>query len=178
MVDATPAATLDGEVIYREHCAACHDDGLNGAPALDHVPSWASRSPDWSAVLKQHAMSGFITMPAAGGNPALSAAEVGAAVDYMLSRIRPPALPAGADPHGRVVYQAACSRCHDSGDGGAPMIGDEAAWAARSLNWHTVLEAHANGGYLSMPAKGEQLQLFERDVADAVAFIVAWSRRN
>jgi cytochrome c5 len=169
---------VDGEAVYRRHCGSCHETGEDGAPALDHVPSWASRSPDWSAVLDEHAAEGFLTMPAKGGNPDLSRAEVAAAVDYMVSRIMPPSLLAKGSANGRVVYQAACGKCHDTGTDGAPLIGDGEAWAVRSINWHTVMEEHANEGFLQMPAKGEQLQLFSEDVAAAVAFMVAWSRRN
>ena len=170
-------APPDGKQIYLDHCSSCHEDGVHGAPAIDHPPSWASRSPEWSAVLKQHAVGGFLGMPPGGGNPDLGDKQVEAAVDYMLSRIMPPALLDQGSAQGRVVYQAACSACHDTGINGAPVIGDHDAWAARSYNWHTVLEEHANRGHLNMPAKGDQLQLFSEDVAAAVAFMVAWAKR-
>ncbi len=177
---ASPASTADvhGETLYEQHCSACHDTGLEGAPAIDHAPSWAQRSPEWSAVLKQHAIDGSLAMPPRGASPQLSDAEVGAAVEYMRTRIMPPSLLAAGSAQGRLFYQTTCSRCHDSGVDGAPIIGDSAAWAARSMNWHTVMQDHASNGFVGMPAKGDELQLFSEDVAAAVAFMVAWAKHN
>lgn len=183
---ATPAAetetslalNADGEVVYRQNCSSCHATGVGGAPVLGHVPSWATRAPEWSAVLKQHALEGFVSMPAKGGNPELSRGQVEAAVDYMLSAITAPSILAAGGADGRLVYLASCSKCHATGVGGAPVIGDNEAWAVRSYNWHTVLEQHANEGFLGMPAKGEQLQLFQQDIAAAVTFMVNWSKSN
>lgn len=168
----------DGKVVYFDHCAGCHEEGANGAPAIDDVPAWAARAPAWTAVLEQHALKGYLDMPARGGETGLDDAEVTSAVDYMVSRIAPPSILSDGAAEGRLVYRAACSRCHDSGVDGAPVIGDSDAWAARSLNWHTVLEQHADEGFLSMPARGDALQLFRDDVAAAVAFMSAWARRH
>lgn len=173
-----PPPAADGEALYWAHCAGCHEDGADGAPAIDDVPAWAARVPAWSAVLEQHARGGFLAMPARGGERTLNDADVKAAVDHMVERIAPPPVLDTQAAAGRVVYRAACSRCHDTGVDGAPVIGDAEAWAARSLNWHTVLEAHADEGFLSMPARGDALQLFREDVAAAVAFIAAWARRQ
>lgn len=166
-----------GTEVYARHCAPCHDSGLEGAPALDDVPAWAVRSPEWDAVLKQHAMDGFLGMPAKGASPTLSERDISLAVDHMVARIRPPSLLAAGGAQGRLVYQTTCARCHSGGVNDAPVIGDARAWAVRSVNWHTVLEQHANDGFLSMPGKGGELQLFREDIAAAVAFMIAWSRR-
>lgn len=176
--DGDGSLAADGKAVYFAHCAGCHEEGVNGAPAIGDVPAWAARAPAWTAVLDQHAREGYLAMPARGGEPGPDDLQVSAAVDYMVSRIAPPSILSEGAAEGRLVYRAACSRCHDTGVDGAPVIGDSDAWAARSLNWHTVLEQHADEGFLSMPARGDALQLFREDVAAAVAYMAAWARRR
>ncbi|MDH3532329.1 MAG: hypothetical protein OEO82_05325, partial [Gammaproteobacteria bacterium] len=49
-----------------------------------HPEDWSGRSPLWEAVLFEHAKTGFLDMPAKGGNEALDDADVGKAAEYML----------------------------------------------------------------------------------------------
>jgi cytochrome c5 len=87
---APPAgASLTGQNVYNGVCAACHDDGLGGAPAVGDREAWAGRSSMWVAVLEEHAKEGYLGMPARGGDPALTDREVAAAVEYMLTLIHP-----------------------------------------------------------------------------------------
>ena len=51
-------------------------------------------------------------------------------------------------------------------------IGDRAAWAGRSQLWQAVLFAHAQNGYLDMPAKGGATSLDEADVARAAEYML------
>jgi len=90
---SAPAATagdlLASQCAYERACAACHDEGLNGAPAVSDREAWAGRSSLWVAVLAEHAKEGYLDMPAGGGDPALSDCEVAAATEYMLSLTHP-----------------------------------------------------------------------------------------
>ena len=81
--------SLSGQNVYKRVCAACHDDGLGGAPAVGDREAWAGRSSFWVAVLEEHAKEGYLGMPARGGDPALTDREVAAAVEYMLTLIHP-----------------------------------------------------------------------------------------
>ncbi|GEM_PF-458129 len=175
--EAPIAPIRAGKVVYERECAGCHQSGLKGAPLLGHVPDWVARTPEWTAVLNEHASDGFLGMPAKGANPNLPEMEVKAAVDFMIGQIMPPSILAPGAAEGRLVYQTICKDCHNTGVNGAPIIGDRAAWAARSPNWHTVLQAHANEGFLRMPARGDQLQLFSDDIEAAIDFMLAWIRR-
>ena len=78
------AQLLDGESAYNEHCASCHRDGAEGAPVTGDSAYWADRSPLWMAVLSEHAMDGYLQMPARGGDPTMSDAEVQAATEHMM----------------------------------------------------------------------------------------------
>ena len=78
-----------GKETYERACAACHDDGENGAPAIRIRADWSDRSPLWSAVLLEHAKSGYLEMPARGGHPDLTDLAVEAAGEYMLGETFP-----------------------------------------------------------------------------------------
>ena len=86
---ATAGDLLASQCAYERACAACHDEGLNGAPAVGDREAWADRSSLWVAVLEEHAKEGYLDTPARGGDPALSDCEVAAATEYMLSLTHP-----------------------------------------------------------------------------------------
>lgn len=73
---------------------------------------------------------------------------------------------------GERVYRAACARCHDAGRDGAPLIGQQQAWAERSDLWEAVLFDHADRGYLNMPAHGGDSRLTGYEVKAAAEFMV------
>lgn len=76
---ATPAD------IYSASCAACHGTGALGAPKLGDVAAWGARAGKGVETLISNAINGINTMPARGGNAALTDDEVKAVVEYMLS---------------------------------------------------------------------------------------------
>ena len=86
------AQTADGAAVYERLCTTCHTAGIAGAPKLGDAADWAPRIAQGEEVLYDHSIKGFTgakgMMPAKGGNPALSDAEVRAAVDYMVSAVR------------------------------------------------------------------------------------------
>jgi cytochrome c5 len=73
---------------------------------------------------------------------------------------------------GEKIYRAACARCHDSGAGGAPLIGQQQSWEGRSDLWEAVLFEHAENGYLSMPAQGGDSRLTDYEAEAAAEFMV------
>ena len=73
---------------------------------------------------------------------------------------------------GEKIYRAACARCHDSGVGGAPLIGRQQSWRGRSDLWEAVLFEHAENGYLSMPAQGGDSRLSDYEAEAAAEFMV------
>jgi cytochrome c5 len=92
--EAVTASTpvRDGHQVYQSTCIACHDAGIAGAPKLGDKGQWAKRIGKGLDTLYASAVNGVQgsagVMPAKGGNPALSDAEVKAAVDYMVGRSR------------------------------------------------------------------------------------------
>ena len=78
-----------------------------------------------------------------------------------LAKLEPAAeaAPAADVPaNGEAAYQKICSACHAAGVGGAPKIGDHAAWAPRIAQGKDTLYKHAIGGFTGskgvMPARG------------------------
>jgi len=84
-----PTVTLSGRQAYARTCARCHDSGLEGAPRIGDRDAWEGRSMLWQAVLFEHVKSGYMAMPARGGNAALDDATVARAAEYMLSTTYP-----------------------------------------------------------------------------------------
>ncbi len=92
-------------------------------------------------------------------------------------------LPVPADPFlqaGRKVWGDNCSNCHGGNKAtGAPKITSTRAWGPRVEKGIGVLIEHALTGfvgpkYTEMPARGANPELTDREVAQAVAFMV-WS---
>ena len=85
--DATATVALgDGEGTFKKACALCHQTGAGGAPKAGDKEEWAPRIAQGMATLHEHSLKGFNgakgIMPAKGGNPTLTDADVLAAVDY------------------------------------------------------------------------------------------------
>ncbi len=79
-----------GRQVWVGTCIACHSTGLGGAPLIGNEKLWAPRIAKGLEVLVEHATTGFYgevgEMPARGGNPDLTDAQVEAAVRFMASR--------------------------------------------------------------------------------------------
>ena len=81
---------------------------------------------------------------------------------------------------GMGVYEQSCAMCHDSGLGGAPIVGDNKLWVDRIAQGLDVLVEHASDGFTGdtgmMPAKGGNPSLSEEDIVAAVEYMVGQSR--
>lgn len=78
----------------------------------------------------------------------------------------------GGDIDGEGIYANVCSACHESGAAGAPVRGDEAAWAERTEQGFATLLDHAINGIGAMPAKGGNPSLSDTEMEAAVAYMV------
>ncbi len=80
---AAPGAAKSGEQIVTQTCSACHGTGVMGSPKLGDKAAWAPRIAQGYETLVKHAIAGIRSMPARGGDAALTDAEVAAAVAHM-----------------------------------------------------------------------------------------------
>ena len=91
-----------------------------------------------------------------------------------------PVAPVATSLTGPQVYNEACIACHGNGIGGAPTFGDVGAWAPRIAQGIGVLREHAITGYQGstgyMPPKGARVDLSDKEIDDAVDYMVAESR--
>lgn len=81
---AGPAGNV-GETTFNAICTGCHSTGALGAPKLGDKAAWAPRIAQGMDVLYTSALKGKNNMPAKGGNPSLSDAEIKATVDYIVA---------------------------------------------------------------------------------------------
>ena len=74
--------SLDGEMIYGSVCAACHANGVAGAPKPGSA-AMAQRFEKGMDTVVQNATNGLNAMPARGGRSDLSDEQVRVAVEFM-----------------------------------------------------------------------------------------------
>lgn len=79
---------------------------------------------------------------------------------------------------GEEVYQAACFACHGTGAGGAPKLGEAAAWADRiGKGMDELYNSGVNGlAGSAMMAKGGCMNCSDDEVRSAVDYIVENSK--
>lgn len=183
-----PRTLQSGEAVYKLACAACHDAGLAGAPKTGDAAAWAPRLKQGFDTLVKHAVDGFKAMPAKGGNPDLDPIEVARAVALIGNRagakFKEPEAPAGgaaapgtfAVRSGEQIVQQTCSGCHATGVGGAPKIGDRAAWSKRVSRGVDKVTASAIHGHGKMPARGGMADLTDPEMKSAVLYMFTASQ--
>ncbi|NOT14063.1 MAG: cytochrome c5 family protein [Methylotenera sp.] len=80
---ASGGAEKSGEEVVKAVCSMCHAAGLMNAPKIGDNAQWSPRIAQGYEALVKHAIEGIRTMPARGGNPALTDGEIASAVAHM-----------------------------------------------------------------------------------------------
>ena len=126
-----------GKAVVDETCAGCHATGKEGAPKIGDRAAWKKRAAGGLTGLTKSALKGIRQMPPHGGNMQLSDTEIKRAVAYMVNKsgghwIEPTSKQKPAAKRtGKEIVQMRCAKCHETGKGGAPKIGDRDAWIPR-----------------------------------------------
>ena len=166
-----------GKEVVDRVCAACHAQGVNGAPRIGDEKAWAARASQGLTTLTAHALTGIRDMPAHGGNMALSDIEIERAITHMVNQsgghwVEPLG---GATPavvrSGEQIVQAQCAKCHQDGLQGAPRIGDRVAWTPRLTKGLNTLVKSAAHGRGAMPARGGIADLTDLELQGAVVYM-------
>ena len=158
-------------------CSKCHATGAQGAPRIGDTQAWSKRASQGLSSLTDHALKGIRQMPAHGGSPDLTDLEIKRAITYMvnqsggkwvepISRKSPPAPRTGEE-----VVKAQCIKCHESGKGGAPRIGDRDAWIPRLKDGLESTVRSAMKGHGGMPARGGMADLTDSELRSAVIYL-------
>jgi len=206
LAEKSAGGERSGEQIVKEVCQTCHGAGLLNAPKVGDPAAWKPRLAQDEKTLIAHAINGIRAMPAKGGNPSLSDADVARAVVWMANQSgakfkEPSAPPASgattaaaggaspassaaaatpaaptATPDGAHVYTVVCAMCHAAGLAGAPKYADKAAWKPRIAQGLPTLYEHAVKGIRAMPPKGGSASLSDAEVDAAVDYMVNHSK--
>ena len=171
------ADARSGKDVVDAVCAACHATGAVGAPKIGVRNAWSKRARQGLTSLTQEALEGIRRMPPHGGNPELTNSEIQRAVTYMVNqsggRWKEP-IDKSSPPTRRSAEQIVrtqCAKCHQSGIGGAPMIGDRAAWIPRLKPGFEVLVRSAINGHGGMPARGGMADLTDPELRSAITYM-------
>jgi cytochrome c5 len=166
-----------GKQVVEAVCLACHGSGANGAPKIGDKKAWEKRASQGLPSLTQNALKGVRQMPPHGGNPNLSDLEIERAIAYMVNQsgghwIEPidKAKPISARS-GEQVVRTQCFKCHEAGVGGAPRIGDRAAWIPRLNQGIDGLVRSAINGHGGMPPRGGLANLTDPELRSAIVYM-------
>lgn len=85
-VEAGPHVDKSGEEVVGAVCGACHTAGALGSPKIGDKAAWAPRIAQGYETLIKHAIEGIRSMPARGGNPALTDGEIANAIAHMANQ--------------------------------------------------------------------------------------------
>ena len=166
-----------GKAVVDSVCSKCHATGAQGAPKIGDKQAWSKRASQGLSSLTDHALKGIRQMPSHGGSPDLTDFEIKRAVTYMvnqsggkwvepISKKSPPAPRTGEE-----VVKAQCFKCHETGKGGAPKIGDRDAWVPRLKEGLDNTVRSAMKGHGGMPARGGLADLTDSELRSAVIYL-------
>ena len=175
---AARAAERSGKEVVDASCVACHGTGANGAPRIGDARAWGPLESRGLTALSQNALAGIRNMPAHGGNPGFTNTEIERAITYMVnqsgghwtepvSRVAPTPPRSGAE-----VVKSTCAVCHATGKGGAPKVGDRAAWLPRVSPGLDVVVASSIKGHGGMPARGGRADLTDAEMKSAIVYMM------
>lgn len=167
-----------GKDVVDAVCSACHATGANGAPKIGDKNAWSKLAARGLNSLTQSALKGIRKMPAHGGSKSVSDLEISRAITYMvnqsgghwtepISKKSPP-----ADRSGEQIVQTQCGKCHQTGEGGAPKIGDRAAWIPRAAQGLDAVVRSAIKGHGGMPARGGMPDLTDSEMRKATIYML------
>ena len=163
-----------GKEVVESTCIKCHGTGEQGAPKLGDRKAWRARSAQGLSSLTQSALKGIRNMPPHGGNAGLSDLELARGITYMVNasggKWTEPASASDlkAERTGAQVVKMQCAKCHQDGKGGAPKVGDRAAWSKRLSQGVDHAVQSAIKGHGGMPPRGDRADLTDGEVRAAI----------
>jgi cytochrome c5 len=167
----------NGQEVVETFCFQCHGTGANGAPRIGDAKAWAPRAKRGLTSLTENALKGIRKMPPHGGTLQIDDLELKRAITYMVNqsggrwseptdRSRPAAARSGES-----IVGTQCVKCHGTGEGGAPRLGDKAAWIGRARSGLDSLVASAIHGHGGMPARGGMADLTDAEMRAAIVYM-------
>ena len=167
-----------GEAVVDAACIACHGSGANGAPKIGDKKAWSQRAAQGLTSLSRSAINGIRKMPPHGGNSGVTDFEIERAITYMVNQsggdwIEPiDRSSVASDRRGEQVVGLHCGKCHETGAGGAPKVGDTAAWIPRLTLGLDPLVRSAINGHGGMPSRGGSANLTDAELRAAIVYML------
>ena len=154
-----------GKDVVQAICSACHATGKEGAPKIGDKQAWGKLAARGLTSLTDSALTGIRKMPAHGGSPDATDLDISRAISYMVNQsgghwIEPIAKSASLaattarERSGRQIVEMQCSKCHLTGESGAPKIGDRETWVQRLKRGMDDVVRSAFNGHGPMPPRG------------------------
>jgi cytochrome c5 len=166
-----------GKEVVDTLCISCHGSGVAGAPKIGDAKAWSDRAAKGLTGLSQSAMAGVRQMPAHGGNLKLTDTEIERAITYMVNQsgghwTEPTSRTTKATERtGKEIVEMQCVKCHGTGVGGAPKIGDRAAWTPRVKQGLDAVVRSAIHGHGAMPPRGGMADLTDPEIRSAIVYM-------
>ena len=173
-----------GKEVVESFCFECHGTGANGAPKIGDAKAWKARASRGLTSLTATAIAGVRKMPPHGGTLRINDLEIKRAITYMVNQSgghwnepidRSAKL---AERGGKQIVQAQCIKCHGTGEGGSPRLGDRPAWIKRAQPGLDSLVASAIHGHGGMPSRGGMADLTDAEMRAAVIYMFQTSVRE
>jgi cytochrome c5 len=170
-----------GEEMYKAVCIACHAPAaaIPTSPKLGDKAAWAPRIGVGLDVLTKTAIAGKNAMPPKGGATDATEIELARAIVYMTNKsgasFKEPtagAKIASGDRTPEQIAQAACLKCHETGEQGAPKLADKAAWTQRSSKGLDAVTKTVIRGHGNMPARGGVADLTDTELKSVIAYML------
>jgi len=178
------AAERTGHEVVERYCSECHATGAHGAPRIGDAKAWHKRAERGLTSLTTSAIQGVRNMPPHGGARDVSDLELSRAITYMVNRSgghwNEPTdrMQKHVERSGHDIVEAQCVKCHGTGVGGAPRIGDRKAWIQRAHLGLDSLVTSAIHGHGGMPSRGGMADLTDAEMRAAVSYMVNTSLRE
>jgi cytochrome c5 len=170
-----------GEEMYNTVCHVCHAPGspVPTSPKFGDKAMWAPRIGVGLDVLTKNAIAGKNAMPPKGGAADASELEIARAIVYMANHsganFKEPVAGgkiASSERSPEEIAKAACFKCHETGEKGAPKLSDKAAWTQRASTGLDALTKSVIRGHGNMPARGGMADLTDGEVKATIAYLL------
>ena len=170
-----------GEEMVKSICSACHAPGapIPTSPKIGDKAAWGPRIGVGLDALTKSAIVGKNAMPPKGGAADASELEIARAIVFMTNQsganFKEPtagAKIASSDRSPEQIAQAACFKCHETGEKGAPKLSDKAAWIQRGSKGLDTITQSVIRGHGNMPARGGLADLTDSELKATIAYLL------
>jgi cytochrome c5 len=178
---AGSSGNRSGEEMVKTICSVCHapTSVVPTSPKIGDKAAWAPRIGVGLDVLTKSAIVGKNAMPPKGGAADATEIEIARAIVFMTNQsgasFKEPtagAKIASGDRTPEQIAEAACLKCHETGEKGAPKLSDKASWTQRGSKGLDAVTKTVIRGHGNMPARGGLADLTDSELKATIAYLL------